>query len=315
MQTRHSDKAVIRFPRREKDSAAVWDSRAFLHTKFPPREPLVVIGESDNPVFTKHSINQIFAARGTGKSMLALAGVHSTGGRFLNWKVVKPSSVLYVDGELPNSQIQERMRLLHSRDAHIQLITLDDHPNGIPSLAEQDGQEWLEAELGGVEVLILDSVASLAPFSTNDEERWIPFLVWLQKLRSRGLCIHVLHQAGKSGLQRGHSRNDDPLDIQIKLNVRNKNWDYLNFNLSYETFRGKRSGVHSISVKFSDGAWKWEPLEADKLRLLRDYLKEHPEGKERSLRRIAHALPELESHVTVSNLMKKLHVQESEAGR
>jgi hypothetical protein len=203
----------IRFPRLARGSTRVWDSRIFLKTKFPPREPLVVMDGCGTPVFTKYSINQICAMRGTGKSMLtlAIAGMHSTGGKFLNWRFTRSANVLYVDGELPNPQIQERMRLLHSQDACIRLITLDDQPKGIPALHTEEGQSWLEAELGNTEVLILDSIASLALFSTNDEDKWIPIIVWLQKMRSRGLCIHFLHQAGKAGQQRGHSRGDDPL--------------------------------------------------------------------------------------------------------
>lgn len=298
----------LRFPRKTKGTAIVWDSRAFLKSKFPAREPLVVIDGHNTPVFTKYSINQIFATRGTGKSMLAmaLAGKHSTGGKLLNWRFVKPASVLYVDGELPNAQIQQRMRQLHSDDVRIHLITLDDHPNGIPSLAEQQGQKWLEAELEGIEVLILDSIASLAPFATNDEESWIPFILWLQRMRSRGLCIYLLHQAGKAGLQRGHSRGDDPLDVQIKLKTKGEAGEHLHFDLTYEKFRSEKSGVQSISVKFADGRWSWEPLRADKLRVLSDYLKDHPDKKEQSFRNIAKALPELGSHVTVRTLMQEL---------
>jgi len=307
----HHKLAVVppRFPRLEDDGGAkVWDSRVFLKATFPPREPLVVIDGHDTPVFTKHSINQIFAARGTGKSMLgmALAGKHSSGGKFLNWKITRPASVLYVDGELPNPQIQQRMAQLHSRDARIRLITLDDHPNGIPALDMADGQAWLEAELGDTEVLVLDSIASLAPFATNNEEKWIPFIMWLQRMRSRGLCIHLLHQAGKSGLQRGHSRGDDPLDVQIKLKTKDEDCEYLNCDLTYEKFRGQRKGVRAVTVEFQNGNWTWHVLEADKLRLLGEYLSQHPKERDHSTRRIAKAMPELGSYVTVSKLMHKL---------
>jgi RecA-family ATPase len=267
----------------------------------------------DTPVFTKHSINQIFATRGTGKSMLmmALAGMHSTGGNFLNWRITRAASVLYVDGELPNPQIQERMAQLHSSDARIHLITLDDHSNGIPALDTAPGQEWLEKELGGVEVLVLDSIASLAPFSTNDEQKWIPFIMWLQRLRSRGLCIYLLHQAGKTGLQRGHSRGDDPLDVQIKLKTRDETLEHLNCELTYEKIRGLRNGVRAVTVEFQNGDWKWRVLETDKLRMLEEHLRQHPNEKDHSSRRIAKALPELGSHVTVCNLMRKLAKQKN----
>ena len=76
------------------------------------------------------------------------------------------------------------------------------------------------------------------------------------------------------------------------------------------TVRGERSGVQPIAVKFVDGRWEWEPLEADKLRVLADYLKEHPSKEQQSFRKIARALPELGSHVTVRALMQKLEKQQ-----
>jgi hypothetical protein len=285
--TQPKNSVPIRFSRLEKGAAVVWDSRVFAKTTFPPREPLVVLEGHDTPLFTKYSINQIFAERGTGKSMLAmaLAGKHSEVGKFLNWRITQPASVLYVDGELPNPQIQERMKRLHSHDAHIRLVTLDDHPNGIPSLGTAEGQAWLEALLGDTEVLVLDSIASLAPFATNDEEKWIPFLMWLMRMRSRGLCIHLLHQAGKKGLQRGHSRSDDPLDVQIKLEMINEDCDYLNCKLTYEKWRGVKYGVRPIEVKFQNGKWSWSYQEIDKLRLLAEYKKNNPGASDRQIAR------------------------------
>jgi len=285
----------------------VWESREFLAQTFPPREPLVVIKGFNTPVFTKQSINQLFAKRGTGKSLLsmAFAGVLSTGGEFLNWQVLRPVRTLYVDGELPNAQIQDRMRELHSPEASIQLVTLDDNPN-VPSLATSAGQEWIEGCLGNAEALILDSIASLAPFSTNDEDLWIPFSSWLMRLRSRGLCILLLHQAGKLGLQRGHSRGDDPLDVQIKLEPKvDEEIDHLDCELSYEKFRAQRAGARSLHVEYSNRSWKWSQLEADKMKMLEEYLCLHPSASSRS---VAKDLPELGSHITIQKLMKKATV-------
>jgi hypothetical protein len=163
--------------------------------------------------------------------------------------------------------------------------------------------------LDDTEVLILDSIASLAPFATNDEENWIPFIMWLQRLRSRGLCIDLLHQAGKTGLQRGHSRGDDPLDVQIKLKSKDEECDHLNVELTYEKFRGPRAGVRALSVEYSNGVWTWRTLETDKLRILDEYLCQHPKAKDQTSRRISEALPELGSHVTISKLLKKLALE------
>ena len=246
-------------PTTEEPRPVVWESTDFLAAEFPPREPLAIVETYATPIFTKQSINEVFAKRGTGKSLLALslAGQFSVAGALLNWKVTRPLSVLYVDGELPNAQIQERMRALNPTGARFRLISLDSQaPNSIPSLCTQEGQRWLEPELVGIDVLFLDSVASLAPFATNEEELWLPFNIWLTKLRSRGLCIIRLAQAGRAGGQRGHSRSEDPLDVQIKLESDEaEESDHCHCKLLWAKFRGRRDGVHSLEIECHAGQW------------------------------------------------------------
>jgi hypothetical protein len=111
----------------------------------------------------------------------------------------------------------------------------------------------------------------------------------------------------KLGKQRAHSRNDDPLDVQIRLETKDEECEYLNCNLFYDKFRGLRTGVRNISVTFQDGSWSYQVLESDKLRVLSDYLQLHP--GETNSRKIAKALPELGSHPNVFNLLKKLDKQ------
>jgi putative DNA primase/helicase len=284
----------------------VWESTEFLSVEFPPQEPLVVLQGFETPVFTKSSTNQIFGWRGTGKSMVvtALAGVMSTGGSFLNYRVLRPLRVLLVDGELPNAQLQQRMKLLFGPDAKIALVTSDSTPGGIPSMATAEGQEWFEDAISQCQpdVFIPDSLATLAPFAANDEEKWLPLNSWMIRLRSRGLCILATHQAGKLGLQRAHSRNDDPLDVQIKLTAKEEESDHLDLELTYEKFRPKKTGVRALHVEYNQ-EWKWSVLEADKLKVLEEYTCLHPKASSRT---IARDLPELGSHINVQKLLRKL---------
>jgi AAA domain len=287
--------------------AKVWESEEFQKAEFPPREPLAVIQGFDTPVFTARSLNEIFAWRGTGKSMFALglASAFSAKREFLNWKITRKCRVLLVDGEMPNTQIQQRMRQLFSSKASIRIITQEDQE--IPSLATAEGQAWLERELGDAEVLILDSVTSLAPFATNDEDLWLPFSSWLQRLRHRGLCIIRLMQAGKLGSQRGHSRSEDLLDVQLKLTAKEEDCEHLKVELAYTKFRGMKSGVQPLAIELRNGErrWRWKPLNENKLATLREWMAQN-KGKHSS-RQIAKELPELGSHVTVANLLNKLN--------
>ena len=69
----------------------------------------------------------------------------------------------------------------------------------------------IEAELERTcaDVVILDSIASFAQISTNNEEQWLPIIEWMVELRCRGICVIYLQQAGKGGEQRGHSVSED----------------------------------------------------------------------------------------------------------
>jgi hypothetical protein len=193
---------------------------AFMDEVIPSREVLLE-SNAKSPILYAQSLNQIFAWRGMGKTNVAFGIVQAlaTGGAFLNWKATRPCRVLYVEGELPASQMQERVKqLIRRTNGNLRIITLDKQTgHEIPSLASAYGQQLLEEAIGDSEILVLDSISTLFNIATNDEDNWLFIQNWLKKLRSKGLCIVFLHHAGKSGLQRGSSKSEDLLDISIKL--------------------------------------------------------------------------------------------------
>lgn len=284
----------------------------FKAADFPIREPLMVLdADYATPVFTARSLNQIFAWRGTGKTMSAtsLAGAMAVGGKFLNLQATRKMKVMYVEGESPNAQLQERAKkLIHEETERgfFRLVTLDSQPYGIPPFSTIEGRNALEAALGepgDTEVLFLDSISTLAWIPTNDEEAWLEILPWLARLRSRGLCIVFLHHAGKGGLQRGHSRSEDMLDVSIKLSrPDDEECDYLRFKMEYDKFRGDRTGIRALSVSCKQGLWAWRIAEEDKRQVLRDYLTQNPNA---SAAKVARDLPELGDRSTVWRMMQK----------
>jgi hypothetical protein len=193
----------------------------FMTRAIPPREVLLETIDLKSPILYAQSLNQIFAWRGTGKTNIALgiAKALATGGSFLRWKATRPVKVLYAEGELPASQMQERLRsIVGPTNGNLRLITLDSQPNHqIPSLGTEKGQAELESVIGDAEVVFLDSISTLFNIATNDEENWLQIQNWLKRLRSKGVTIVFLHHSGKSGLQRGSSKSEDLLDISIKL--------------------------------------------------------------------------------------------------
>jgi AAA domain/Homeodomain-like domain len=202
-------------------------STRFAKMQIPPREPFLV--EGTQPVFLAKSTNQILGWRGLGKTNigLTLAGVMSIGGEWIDMTAPKPRRVLYIDGELPMEQLQERVQTFTKPNANLLLVSRDilgQQLNLLPQKGKLGAvitpmRDRLVQEIHkhGVEVLFLDSLSTLFPMPTNEEEMQIALQEEMQFYRSLGLCVVNLHHVGKLGSQRGHSRNDDTLDIQVRL--------------------------------------------------------------------------------------------------
>lgn len=206
----------------------VVEGDSFIVEKIPPRKILVRTVSSFEPVIFEQSINQIFAWRGVGKTCLGLGFVRAlaTAGQFLNFKCEERVHVLYIEGELPDSQIQERWKsIVGKTDGYAHLATIDKQPgHHFTSLATDAGMAKIEKALEdlkakGIEikVLMLDNISTLFNIGANEEEAWIPIQAWFTSLRSRGLTVFFFHHAGKQGLSRSHSKSEDMLDVSIKL--------------------------------------------------------------------------------------------------
>lgn len=252
-------------------SIEVWGKTAteLINREIPAREVLLKQGET--PVLYEASLNQIFATRGLGKTNLALglAGSLARGKAILRYTPAKACNVLYVDGEMPLVQLQERIRVFVGDVPNFRYVNAEDLPGcRIPSLSVKDGKGQtaiLEAvETHEIQVLIFDSLATLFRFETNDEWSWIELEDFFKLLRQKyRLCVITLHHAGKAGLQRGHSRGDDLLDVSIKLE-KFPEWepgDGLVFQLKYEKVR-HGGYLESFDAALTEGKWEVNPERA-----------------------------------------------------
>lgn len=191
----------------------------FLGRTFPPREKIL------DPWLPAQGLGMIYAHRGTGKTLFALnlAVAVVSGGNFLRWNAPRPRGVLYIDGEMPAGELQKRLKQIRDDcevkpSASLKLITPDLNPDGTPNLYTKKGQETIEQELNGIDLIIVDSISTLCRGGLeNEAESWLPVQDWGIKLRSKGISILFIHHAGKLGEQRGTSRREDTLDTVIAL--------------------------------------------------------------------------------------------------
>ena len=191
----------------------------FFQMKLPPREMLL------GPWLPSQGLVMVFAGRGVGKTYFALAAAYAvaSGGQFLKWEAPKARRVLYVDGEMPGVVMQERLAgIVGASDKEapgdfLRLITPDLQEYGIPDLATPEGQERIEQQLAGAELVVLDNLSTLCRSGAeNETESWGVVQEWALSLRRRGISVMYVHHAGKSGQQRGTSAREDVLDSVVR---------------------------------------------------------------------------------------------------
>jgi putative DNA primase/helicase len=178
-----------------------------------------------SPVLPEKGLAMLYAARGMGKTHVALGMAYAVarGGSFLNWSAPRPAKCLYVDGEMPMAALKERLQNIvagsgSADPANFNLLAADFHPNGLPNLATAEGQAALEPVLDGVDLVVLDNLSTLVPAARdNDADSWNLMQGWLLRQRRAGRAVLMCHHAGKGGQQRGTSRREDVLDTVIAL--------------------------------------------------------------------------------------------------
>lgn len=200
---------------------ALVDADDFLQLDMPIKRKIL------RPWLTECSIIQVSGWRGTGKTWfgLSLFDCATSGECFGPWEVETVVPALYVDGELPAQDIQERFRQLSSHGRKEPLYIYSDsyaHSLGIPR-ANLLNRRWRDAIKGiliekGIKLLGLDNVSSLAAgIDENSKQAWDPINQWLLDLRFAGISSIFFHHTSKSGDQRGTSGREDNLDCSIIL--------------------------------------------------------------------------------------------------
>lgn len=244
----------------------------FLRTKLP-QKPLIL-----DPILREQDIQLIYAPAGVGKTHLAMnmAYAISTGGSFLCFKAPSPRRVLYVDGEMPEIQLQERLASIFlgnkdkpvPDDTHFQLLISTGQEFGLPYLDDTRGQELLHPFFDRAEVIFLDNLSTLTAIAEQDAKTWLPIQELLVRLRRQGKTVVLIHHSGKNGDFRGTSRAIAILDTVIHL-CHPKDYEMregLRFEMRFQKARsviGNAVDPLDIRANEKEGGfeWVWKKLE------------------------------------------------------
>src|SRR5215472_3947064 len=205
----------------------------FLAHHYPPVEHVM------EPWLPARGLAMVAGFRGIGKTFVAstVAYAIATGGALLDFQVLKPRKVLYVDGEMDPAELQGRFEAIHAAAkrekngrpslaaANLRILTHGDQDLGIPDLSDPEGRgrELVERELGDAEVLVLDNLSCLCRTGVeNDADSWAVMQDWLLSLRRRGKAVLLVHHTGKPDKdgnvsQRATSKREDILNTSVLL--------------------------------------------------------------------------------------------------
>jgi predicted transcriptional regulator len=169
----------------------------------------------------------LYAPRGLGKSYFILALCHalSTGTSIAGWNIGAPVKITYVDGEMSQQDLQDRLRDLRlaNKDLHVINHDVFFRENGtIFCLSDEVSQNALLQDCynHNSKVLVLDNLSSLfRGVEENSADDWEVILSWLLKCRRYGISVVLIHHSGKDGSQRGTSRREDAAAWSIKLDA------------------------------------------------------------------------------------------------
>ncbi|MEH6468209.1 MAG: AAA family ATPase [Porticoccus sp.] len=200
--------------------------RDFLDMEFPERKMLL------SPWLPEQGLAMVVAPRGIGKTFFGMnvAYAVAAGSSFLGWKASEPKPVLYIDGEMPATVMQERLSSIalsaDKEPIDFQLITPDMQltpgllPMGMPDLSTHEGQAEIAAHTDRASLIVIDNIATLCRTGKENEgESWLAVQEWALGLRACGKSVLFIHHTGKGGQQRGTSRREDVLDTVINLSV------------------------------------------------------------------------------------------------
>jgi hypothetical protein len=196
----------------------------FMHKTLPVK-PYIV-----SPVLKKGEIMMISAARGVGKTWLALSlGFIATRTSTIgDWKTETPTATLYLDGEMSANEMQERIFKLklgrQPETVPFYFLSSDEmrcNDRKSPNLNHQAWRQGISDYLKShpdIGLVILDNLASLTPGrDENQKKGWDDINEWLLSLRSKGISVIFLHHVGKKGEQRGTSAIEDNINFSLKL--------------------------------------------------------------------------------------------------
>ena len=219
-----------------------------------------------DPILSPGTVALIYGQAGVGKSFLALglALAAAGAGSMLGWTAPRPRKVLYLDGEMRPHQVAARLRLFGPLPPSLRMWLATEQDGPKLDLSTEKGIIRLAASWERAELVVIDSLSSLAGTTHRDPERWTEMRRFLAFQQSVGRAIVMVHHANRDGAMRGSSRRADAVDLIMALR-RPRDWqpaDGARFELRLEKPRDL-TGADLLPIEAQlrtgpDGIAQWQ---------------------------------------------------------
>jgi AAA domain len=247
---------------------AILPLTGWLERDLPPSDPLL------GHWLTTTSRALFPAPTGAGKSMFAVAlGMRTSAGfPFLRWAGQRPCKVLYVDGEMSNRLLKDRLadeaKRLGVIPSGFHALSHEDVENFAP-LNTPEGQNMIEAaiaKIGKVELVIFDNIMSLVAGDMKEEEGWRQTLPFQHSLTRRKIGHVWLHHTGHNENQSyGTKTREWQMDTMLfGERVERPDTDVsmkLEFRKARERTPATRTDFAEISVALVNDEWTYSSPE------------------------------------------------------
>jgi hypothetical protein len=214
------------------------------------------------------------APSGLGKTNFVLGlGMRAGAGKiFLHWKSRRASKVLYIDGEMSRRLLKQRLTDETRR--------IGDAPDGFHTFSHEDvegfkplntltGQSTVLQvieRIGGVDLVIFDSVMCLISGSMIEEEPWQQTMPFVRELTRRNVGQVWVHHTGLNETRGyGTSTRDWQLDSVILLEKVERPDTDVAFKLSFKKARERtpqtRLDFQDVGIALVNDRWEYQETE------------------------------------------------------
>jgi hypothetical protein len=240
----------------------------WLSRNLPPSDPLL------GHWFTTTSRALLPAPTGLGKSMFGVAlGMRGCAGLpFLRWEGRRACKGLYIDGEMSNRLLKERLadeaKRLGVVPSGFHALNHEDVENFAP-LNTPEGQNMVEdviKRIGKVELVIFDNIMSLVSGDMKEEEGWRQTLPFIHSLTRRKIGQLWLHHTGHNENQSYGTKTREWQMDTVLFGARLERPDTdvsmkLEFRKARERTPATRTDFEEISIALVDDEWTYSSPE------------------------------------------------------